>query len=267
MWARAQGTTPAAGYITVGIISDYSIGGRKQFSQVEVGTGPPSATEATLMLYRATGAPSSLAIQSSTNAAYWISQQNNMLQIGGNGGTLPTNGAINVTYQGQVGIGTNPTVSSGILFSVNGPAEKPGGGSWSTLSDERLKNIKGPFTPGLGAVMALRPIRYEYKPDNALGAPSGHEHIGFSAQEVKRVIPEAVSKSDRGYLLVDNDPIMWTMVNAIQEQQKEIEHLRESNAALGRLPAENTELRQRLERVEEALNRLTAPPQRPPPQR
>ena len=29
-----------------------------------------------------------------------------------------------------------------------------------------------------------------------------------------------------GYLLVNNDPILWTMLNAIKEQQKEIEQLR-----------------------------------------
>jgi hypothetical protein len=36
------------------------------------------------------------------------------------------------------------------------------------------------------------------------------------------VIPEAVTKNSNGYLLVNNDPIIWTMLNAIKEQQKEI---------------------------------------------
>jgi hypothetical protein len=112
------------------------------------------------------------------------------------------------------------------LLSVNGNASKPGGGSWSNFSDERLKTIKGHFNTGLKAVMQLQPVRYEYRANNALGLKSEGEHIGFGAQEVKRIIPEAVSSTDSGYLMVNNDPIIWTMLNAIKEQQKEIEQLK-----------------------------------------
>jgi hypothetical protein len=44
-----------------------------------------------------------------------------------------------------------------------------------------------------------------------------------SAQAVEKIVPEAVIKNDKGYLLVNNDPIMWTMLNAIKEQQAQIE--------------------------------------------
>jgi len=36
-------------------------------------------------------------------------------------------------------------------------------------------------------------------------------------------MPEAVSKNDQGYLLVNNDPILWTMLNAIKEQQQQLQ--------------------------------------------
>ena len=124
---------------------------------------------------------------------------------------------------GNVGIGTaSPTA----LLSVNGTANKPGGGSWDVFSDERLKNIKGRFSPGLKAVMQLQPIRYEYKRDNALRLKSEGEHIGFGAQSLQKIIPEAVTKNSEGYLMVNNDPIIWTMLNAIKEQQKEIAELK-----------------------------------------
>jgi hypothetical protein len=74
--------------------------------------------------------------------------------------------------------------------------------------------------------MQLQPLRYEYKPDNALGIKSAGEHIGFSAQAVQQVIPEAVTSTSTGYLMVNSDPILWTMLNAIKEQQKEIEQLK-----------------------------------------
>jgi hypothetical protein len=124
---------------------------------------------------------------------------------------------------GNVGIGTTAPTD---LLSVNGTASKPGGGTWAVFSDERLKRIRGSYDSGLKAVMRLQPVRYEYKPDNALGIKSPGEHIGFSAQAVRQVIPEAVTSNGNGYLMVNSDPIIWTMLNAIKEQQKEIEKLK-----------------------------------------
>ena len=136
-----------------------------------------------------------------------------------------------ITNQGNVGIGTEfPTA----LLSVNGGANKPGGGSWGTFSDERLKTIRGNFTSSLHALMQLQPLRYEYRPDNALQLKADGEHIGFSAQALKEVIPEAVSQTDNGYLIVNNDPILWTMLNAIKDQQRQIEKLERRVASLQR---------------------------------
>jgi hypothetical protein len=124
---------------------------------------------------------------------------------------------------GRLGVNTNLPDQT---LSVNGDASKVGGGSWQVFSDERLKNIKGKFNTGLSAVMRLQPIRYEYKRNNSLGLQSTGEHIGFAAQDVEKLVPEAVTRDTRGYLLVNNDPILWTMLNAIKEQQQEIAALK-----------------------------------------
>jgi len=58
-----------------------------------------------------------------------------------------------------------------------------------------------------------------------LGLKSSGQHIGFGAQAVQKIIPEAVSKNDKGYLLVNNDPILWSMLNAIKDSSKTIEKL------------------------------------------
>ncbi|HEX2270021.1 MAG TPA: tail fiber domain-containing protein, partial [Pyrinomonadaceae bacterium] len=123
----------------------------------------------------------------------------------------------------RVGIGT---LTPDQRLSVGGDASKTTGGSWLTLSDRRLKNIKSPYTTGLKAVMALQPIRFEYRDNDALGLKSDRELVGFSAQEVQKVVPEAVRTNSNGYLMVNNDPIIWTMLNAIKEQQKEIVELK-----------------------------------------
>jgi Chaperone of endosialidase len=123
------------------------------------------------------------------------------------------------TTPGDVGINTQ---SPDATLSVNGSADKPGGGSWGVFSDQRLKNVNGSFNDGLNAVLKLHPVRYRYKKDNGMGIRDSDEHIGFVAQEVQKVIPEAVTENSRGYLLVNNDPIIWAMLNAIQQQQKQI---------------------------------------------
>jgi hypothetical protein len=161
-----------------------------------------------------------------------LADTGNRLHIGSGGGVgfdeirfdLGTPGTVmTMLSNGSVGIGT--TITDQVL-SVNGDASKIGGGSWQTFSDERLKNIKGSFTPGLRTLRQLQPLRYQYKPNNALGLRSEGEYVGFSAQAVQRVLPEAVSRTASGYLQLNNDPILWTMLNAIKEQQSEIEQLK-----------------------------------------
>jgi hypothetical protein len=130
---------------------------------------------------------------------------------------------ISIEQHGNVGIGT---ATPDNLLTVNGSADKPGGGSWGTYSDGRLKNLNGSYHSGLSQVLKLNPVRYCYKSDNAMGIRDTDEHVGVVAQDVQRVIPEAVTENSKGYLLVNNDPIIWSMLNAIKEQQEEIRALK-----------------------------------------
>jgi hypothetical protein len=130
-----------------------------------------------------------------------------------------------INTAGNVGLGTT---SPDQRLSVSGDADKSAGGtSWGVFSDERLKDIKGSYSRGLSAVMGLRPVRFSYKKDNALQLQTESENIGFSAQELQKLVPEAVTKSTSGYLVVHSDPVLWAMLNAIQEQQKQIESLKQ----------------------------------------
>lgn len=163
--------------------------------------------------------------RSDNNGAALVWDSNQALRFG-NGdiaGAVSFTEFARFTNAGRLGIGTTTPDSP---LTVNGNASKPGGGSWSAFSDIRLKNVKGSFNTGLKAVMQLQPLRYEYRSNNAMGITSAGEHVGFSAQEVQKVIPQAVTQNDSGFLLVNNDPILWTMLNAIKEQQKEIVELK-----------------------------------------
>jgi endosialidase-like protein len=125
---------------------------------------------------------------------------------------------------GNVGIGTTAPDQK---LSVQGDADKSAGGtSWGVFSDERLKDIKGSYSRGLSAVMGLQPVRFSYKKDNALKLQTDSENIGFSAQALQKLVPEAVTKSPSGYLVVHSDAVLWAMLNAIKEQQAEIQQLK-----------------------------------------
>ncbi len=223
-------------------------------------------------------------------ASLFVGDTNNFIRATfGTGITLgvfdqPTAVQIN-QYSGFVGIGTTSPDS---LLTVNGSADKPGGGSWGTFSDARLKTLDGNFNSGLSQILKLHPVRYRYKAENAMGIRDRDEHVGFVAQEVRRAIPEAVTENSKGYLLVNNDPILWTMLNAIKEQQLEItalrarlqmspsstarpavtpmtsdrtkdQELRTVRRQLNRLLNKDNRLEARLARLERTLDTLSAP--------
>lgn len=140
-----------------------------------------------------------------------------------------------ISEAGNVGIGRVPTTYK---LEVAGDALKTAGGSsWQTSSDERLKNVTGEYTLGLNNIFRLRPVTFHYKEDNPRGLPSDEEYIGFVAQEVQEVFPEAVSEGPDGYLDFNMHPVSVALVNAVKELKAENEALREEirqiKAALG----------------------------------
>lgn len=94
-------------------------------------------------------------------------------------------------------------------------------------SDERLKRNIHPLPGGLDKVTCLRGVSYEWKPDESRERtfPSGPQ-IGLIAQEVQKVVPEAVTESEDGYLAVDYTRIVPLLIESIKEQQKQIDELK-----------------------------------------
>jgi hypothetical protein len=135
---------------------------------------------------------------------------------------LDVNGEITAT---SIGVGRLTTIYP---FEVEGNAGKTtGGGSWSVASDARLKDIQGKYEYGLKEIMKLNTIRFNYKEGNALDLPSNTNEIGFIAQEVKEVIPDAVNIQESGYYDLNVHPINIALVNAIQELKAENDILKE----------------------------------------
>jgi len=66
-----------------------------------------------------------------------------------------------------------------------------------------------------------------YKRVNARELLSDEENIGFIAQAVQEVLPEAVSEGPDGYLDFNMHPVNVALVNMVKELRAENEALRE----------------------------------------
>ncbi len=142
------------------------------------------------------------------------------------------------------GVGINTNNASGFALAVNGMAAKPGGGSWSSLSDRRLKKNIQPLQGALARLLSLRGVTFECTEEGlqtGLAAPG--RHMGLIAQEVEEVLPEWVDASPGGYKYVTERGMTALTVEAVKDQQRQIDALR----------TENANLKARLETIEALL--------------
>lgn len=100
-------------------------------------------------------------------------------------------------------------------------------GTLNDVSDKRLKENIRPVENGLAKVAALRGVYFNMK-DN----PSQTE-VGVLAQDVQKVLPEAVSIVDQeyGYLGVSYSSLIPVLIEAVKELKTKNEALQADNAA------------------------------------
>ena len=166
-----------------------------------------------------------------------------------------------ITSTGRVGIGV---AAPSHILQINGQGRATSS-TWATTSDIRLKNIDGKFEYGLKELLKINTYRFHYKKDNSLNLPTDKAFQGVMAQDLQKVIPEAVTQQADGYLTVNSDPVFWTMLNSIKELNSENEKVKaENNALKSELNALKMALNKqgimtenlisRLEKLEAALN-------------
>jgi hypothetical protein len=137
-----------------------------------------------------------------------------------NGGS--ENNGIAILENGYVGMGlANPSVK----LQVNGDiiANSIGGSS-----DVRFKTNIRSVTNALDKIKALRGVYFNWNqneyPDRQFGS---NVELGFIAQEVEKIVPEIVTKdkTKEEYRSVKYDKLVALLVEAIKEQQKQIDSL------------------------------------------
>jgi hypothetical protein len=95
---------------------------------------------------------------------------------------------------------------------------------WNLLSDARLKTG---LTKPNNSLKMIEEINGYYFYWN-IGSDKTRQ-FGFSAQEVEKVLPEIVSKGDDGLLSLDYGKVTPLLVEAIKEQQQQIDSYKSEN--------------------------------------
>ena len=146
-----------------------------------------------------------------------------------------TNGA---TSGVNVGIGTT---SPDNLLSVNGSADKPGGGIWGTFSDSRVKKEVSKFNDGMNIIRQINPVTFKY---NGLAGynDDGKQYVGIIAQDIQKIAPYMIEKKKKklhesdsattDLLMFDGSALSYILVNAAKEQQNIIDSLQAENNAI-----------------------------------
>ena len=127
---------------------------------------------------------------------------------------------------GNIGIGNTGVPAYQLELSTNS-AGKPGTNTWTIASDRRLKQNINPFTQGLQQLLQINPVTYHYNEQS--GFDTKPEYVGIIAQELQQFAPYMVStvkRKDADYLSVDNGAMTYMLINAVKEQQAQIEKLK-----------------------------------------
>ena len=137
--------------------------------------------------------------------------------------TTEANGII-IKENGFIGMGTsNPTVRLQVAGDIIA-------NSIAGSSDSRFKTNILPIENPLQKVLKLQGVTFDWKtkefPNRMF---SENRALGFIAQEVEQVIPEVVQteNSTEGFKSVQYDKVVALLVEAIKEQQKQIEQLQQ----------------------------------------
>lgn len=161
-----------------------------------------------------------------------------------------------------VGAGTSATDRKVAVYSEGGMTITGNltlNGVVASSSDARLKTSVRPLADALAGVRALQGRRYRFRTGKG---PQG-EQLGFIAQELEQVYPELVTTGADGLKAVNYAQLTPVLVEALKEQQQQIEQLRtELSATQAQLRqqhvASTATLESRLQQLETLLGARAA---------
>jgi hypothetical protein len=201
-----------------------------------------------------------LSVVGSSADGTWMNLQNTsaggipwvLLSTGSNNGEGAGNlifkndstGGVPMVIRGDGNVGINTTAPAYTL-DVNGTIR----GNNVSPSDARYKRNITTLYNALDAVLQLRGVSFTWRRDafTCMNFPTGRQ-IGLIAQEVEKVLPELVTTDSDSYKSVAYTGVVPVLVEAIKQQQKQLEAVK----------AENARLNIRLKKVDTLQSQLSA---------
>ncbi len=149
-------------------------------------------------------------------------------------------------FSGSVGIGT---AIPSYKLDVAGSAHAS---SFPTSSDIRLKENITELSGVLGKLENIRAVSFDWNQNyKDMGRATGHREIGFIAQDIEKEFPEIVTTwGNESYRAVDYGRFTAILLEAVKEQQREIQQLQQQNAELKAEVSLLTEFEKRVDALE-----------------
>ena len=177
------------------------------------------------------GAPGEKGTTGGTGAAFTATNLASDRLVTGNS-TTSIIGESNATFDGD-----NMTLSTGgLVVGTPVTAGTVGIGLFTNdvisyySSDKRLKENITPIPWALDKVMAINGVYFDWieltDEQRKTIHPNKGRDIGIIAQEIEAVLPEVVTTRDTGYKAVKYEKIVALLIEAIKEQQSEIEAIK-----------------------------------------
>jgi hypothetical protein len=126
-------------------------------------------------------------------------------------------------HSGALGVNVTTSTTDGRIDAGNDVV------AFST-SDKRLKENIQPLDSALDKVLQISGVSFDWKElteeeKKTIHGNEGHD-VGVIAQEIEEVLPEVVTTRDSGYKAVKYEKIVPLLIEAIKEQQQQIEELK-----------------------------------------
>lgn len=131
---------------------------------------------------------------------------------------------ISILDGGNVGIGiTNPTEKLHVAGNILATGTV-------TPSDVRYKKNIGAITSPLQKVLAMHGVAYDMRVEEfpQMGFSSNRQ-VGLLAQDLEKILPEVVYTGSNGYKSVEYTKLVPLLIEAIKEQQQQIDEQRAMN--------------------------------------
>jgi hypothetical protein len=201
------------------------------------------------------------------HAGYFNSTGNNNTYVGNFAGQYSTTGSNNL-FLGfnadaatsnlnnaiAIGAGSIVTASNSVIIGNTAMTSIGGQVGWSTFSDRRLKTNLQEEKLGLDFILKLNPMRYQY----SVSGQADNYYSGLIAQDVELLLNEmnlqfsglVKPKNDSDFYSIRYAEFVIPLINAIQEQQSQIEKLSTENEILKNEIKKIQQLEERLKKIE-----------------